>query len=264
MEKTFLLTEYGKIEGDPAAYTITVEAPLRPFSVDVFSDNKLSLIASRTFSDGWAEAGREEDTLKGILKKSPIRRPIIPQWGLGMVLKALCGAPSQSLQSVHMDILSYKKAFLLSFCSAKHIGDILHICSLFICHLCSLHKTTPKWCCILIWHTSLKYRLCHIKLSRCYTDHTPEIRQMDQLYVCFTNPIRGKVLLKQRFSHWAACQNAQMPRGVCTHSIRGIAVSWAHFKGVLVEDVCLAASWSSLHTFMMFYSLDVTAQDVIQ
>lgn len=66
-----------------------LEVPLRPFSVDVFSDNKLSLIASRTFSDGQAEAGREEDALKGILKKSPIWRPMIPQWDLGIVLKAL-------------------------------------------------------------------------------------------------------------------------------------------------------------------------------
>lgn len=194
MEKAFPLTEYGKIEGDPAAYGITVEAPLRPFSVDVFSNNKLSLIALGTFSDGWAEAGREKYALKGIVKKRPFWRPIIPQWDLGMFLKALCRAPFQSLQSVGMNILSYKKAFLLSLCSAKHIGDILYICSLFICHLCSLHKTTPKWCCILIWHTSLKYRLCHIKLSRHSTDHMAEIWQTDQLFVCFTNPIRGKVV----------------------------------------------------------------------
>lgn len=92
VEKAFPLTEYGKTEGDPAAYTITVEAPLRPFPVVVFSNNKLSLIASRTFSDGGAEAGREEDALKDILKKSPIWSPIIPQWDLGMVLKALYGA----------------------------------------------------------------------------------------------------------------------------------------------------------------------------
>ncbi len=55
-----------------------------------------------------------------------------------------------------------------------------------------------------------------------------------------------------------------MPDRVRAHSARGMAASWALFKGVSVEDVCSMASWSSPHMFMKFYCLDVTAQDVTQ
>ena len=34
------------------------------------------------------------------------------------------------------------------------------------------------------------------------------------------------------------------------------------FRGVSVGDVCAAASWSSPHTFVRFYCLDVTGPSV--
>src|SRR4029434_8694283 len=34
------------------------------------------------------------------------------------------------------------------------------------------------------------------------------------------------------------------------HSTRGVSSSWALQKGVSVEDICKAASWSSRHTFI--------------
>ncbi len=63
-------------------------------------------------------------------RKRPIRRPMVPQLDLGMVLRALCGAPFEPVQSVSMDMLSYKAALLLSLCSAKRIGDI-HVLSVY-------------------------------------------------------------------------------------------------------------------------------------
>ncbi len=41
------------------------------------------------------------------------------------------------------------------------------------------------------------------------------------------------------------------------HSTRGVAPSQALFRGVLLEDICVVAGWSSPHTFVRFYSLDV-------
>ncbi len=60
-----------------------------------------------------------------------------------------------------------------------------------------------------------------------YIDRTREMRQTDQLFVCLANLVRGKAI-----SRAYVCENAQMPGGVRTHSTRGMAESWALFKGV--------------------------------
>ncbi|KAL7851538.1 hypothetical protein AOLI_G00218940 [Acnodon oligacanthus] len=46
--------------------------------------------------------------------------------------------------------------------------------------------------------------------------------------------------------------------GLRAHSTRGMATSWALFRGVSVQDLCTAASWASGNTFVRFYRLDVT------
>lgn len=51
----------------------------------------------------------------------------------------------------------------------------------------------------------------------------------------------------------------QVPVGLRAHSTRGLATSWAYFRGVSIQDICAAASWSSPLTFARFYRLDVTS-----
>ena len=237
--------------------------------------------------------------MRGVLRKRPVRKPMIPQWDLKLVLEALCGAPFEPLQSAGIDMLSYKTAFLLSLCSAKRIGDI---------HALSVHPSCMQFAlddskvmlrpnpAYIPKVPALSYKamtcelssfspppfasaeqqrlhnLCPVCALRIYTNRTREMRQTDQLFVCFANPVKGKALSKQRLSHWVveaisrayACKDAQMPGGVRAHSTRGMAASWALFKGASVEEVCSAASWASPHTFMKFYCLDVTAEDVTQ
>lgn len=56
----------------------------------------------------------------------------------------------------------------------------------------------------------------------------------------------------------------QLPSPIVrAHSTRGIAASWVLFERVFVNDICAAASWTSLHTFVRFYRLDVTALLVV-
>ncbi len=47
------------------------------------------------------------------------------------------------------------------------------------------------------------------------------------------------------------------PLDIRAHSTRGVASSTALFRGVPLEDICMAAGWSSPHTFVKFYNLDV-------
>ena len=101
---------------------------------------------------------------------------------------------------------------------------------------------------------------------RAYVDRTRSFRTSDQLWVCFgAGTRRGGPLSKQRLAHWIvdaigvayASSGKVPPEGVKAHSTRGVSTSWALFKGVSVEDMCSAASWSSHHTFVKYYSLDV-------
>ncbi|KAK5928475.1 hypothetical protein CgunFtcFv8_013535 [Champsocephalus gunnari] len=83
-------------------------------------------------------------------------------------------------------------------------------------------------------------------------------------------PHKGKPVTKQRLSHWIVeaialaytSQNLQAPSGLRAHSTRGLATPWALFKGVSIQDICAAASWSSPLTFVRFYRLDVSAPSV--
>ena len=50
--------------------------------------------------------------------------------------------------------------------------------------------------------------------------------------------------------------------GIRAHSTRGLAPSWALFRGVPLQDICSAASWASPHTFERYYRLDVTRTSV--
>ncbi len=70
---------------------------------------------------------------------------------------------------------------------------------------------------------------------------------------------------KQRLAKWVvrlielAYHGAGMThsQGVVAHSTRGVAASWALFRGASLEDVCASAGWSSSMTFAKFYRLDV-------
>ncbi len=52
-------------------------------------------------------------------------------------------------------------------------------------------------------------------------------------------------------------RNLPSPLSLRAHSTRGVASSQALFRGVPLEDICVAAGWSSPHTFVKFYNLDV-------
>ncbi|KAK5900670.1 hypothetical protein CgunFtcFv8_025612 [Champsocephalus gunnari] len=101
-------------------------------------------------------------------------------------------------------------------------------------------------------------------------DRSKELRLNDQLFVSWANPHQGKPVTKQRLSHWIVeaialaytSQNLQAPSGLRAHWTRGLATSWALFKGVSIQDICAAASWSSPLTYVRFYRLDVSAPSV--
>ena len=128
--------------------------------------------------------------------------------------------------------------------------------------LCTSWRESAGWgLCLRRLHS-----LCPVCALRTYINRTQGVHLCDQLFVCFANPAKGKALSKQRLSHWIveaisvaySSRGPSLPQGVKAHSTRGMVASWALFKGISVSDICAAASWSSPHTFVRFYRLDVT------
>ncbi len=109
------------------------------------------------------------------------------------------------------------------------------------------------------------HMLCPVQALKLYVDHSKVWRKTSQLLVCFGVGRRGLATSKQRISHWVRdaillayeVQNLPSPLSLRAHSTRGIAPSQALFRGVPLEDICVAAGWSSPHTFVKFYNLDV-------
>ena len=72
-------------------------------------------------------------------------------------------------------------------------------------------------------------------------------------------------LSKQRLSHWVVDVITHaykggghpLPSGVRCHSTRAVSTSWAALRGVPLEDICDAASWTSPCTFSRFYRVNV-------
>ena len=100
-----------------------------------------------------------------------------------------------------------------------------------------------------------------------YVSRTAGFRKEDQLFVSWATLHKDKVLSRQRLSHWIVeaislayrCRGLQPPECLRAHPTRGVAISWALFKGVSVQDLCAAASWATPHTCMVLQAGCLTA-----
>ncbi len=105
--------------------------------------------------------------------------------------------------------------------------------------------------------------LCPVRALKIYVDHFKLWRKSPQLLVCFGAGRCGLATSKHRISHWARdaillayeVRGLPSPLSVRAHSNRSVASSQALFRGVIREDICVAAGWSSPHTFIRFYNL---------
>ncbi|KAK7921774.1 hypothetical protein WMY93_008676 [Mugilogobius chulae] len=112
--------------------------------------------------------------------------------------------------------------------------------------------------------------LCPVRALRAYVDRTSSLRSTDNLFVSYSTAALGKPVTKQRLSHWLVDLIAEAyshlgeppPQGVVAHSTRGMAASWALFRGVPLEEVCSAAGWASSSTFVKYYRLDLPVSTI--
>lgn len=232
--------------------------------------------------------------MRGARRLRPVSKSLSPVWDLPLVLEALSGPPFEPLSEMDVKLLSLKTALLLALVSAKRVGDI-HALSVhpscmqfgpgdskislrpnpayipkvmdssFSCLPLELSAFCPPP--FSSEEQGRLHMLCPVRALRAYLSRTLSFRKADQLFVSWSGPHKGKPITKQRLSHWIveaitlaySSKGLESPVGLRAHSTRGMATSWALFKGVSIQKVCAAACWSSPTTFMRFYRLDVTA-----
>ncbi len=255
----------------------------------------VAAIAAFRSPQGGQSIGRDPmvvSFLKGARRLHPPRPPSVPPWDLEVVLRALSQPPFEPLSSVGLKELSLKTALLLALASAKRIGD-LHAfsvdsdCIRFGPGDCSVtlrprmgyvpkSLSTP----FKIQTVSLsalssesaasseadaQTSVCPVRALRIYIDRSASFRQSNQLFVCYGGCARGRAVSKQRLSHWIVDaitaaytnQGLECPLHIRGHSTRAMASSWAWSRGMSIQDICVAAGWSSENTFARFYRLDV-------
>ena len=231
--------------------------------------------------------------LKGCVRLRPVVRTVVPSWDLQLVLRALCRSPFEPVAQIPLKVLSMKTALLLALASAKRVGDL---CALSVADSClsiagdaSMATLRPNPTFVpkvvtsayrsrvitldgfsLPPHASEEERLhclCPVRALACYVERTKGVRRSKQLLVCYGQGALGRALSSQRLSHWL-CECIALayesaggvaPEGLRAHSTRGIAASTALLRGVCVQDICTAASWSTPSTFVQAYLRDTSA-----
>ncbi len=230
--------------------------------------------------------------MHGVRRLRPVRPTAVPSWDLSVVLEGLVTAPFEPLESASDRILTLKVVLLLALTSLKRVGDlqafsVSETCMDFAPGLVKVTLRPRPGYIPKVLSTSFRsqvvtlhsfhpppfassederlHLLCPVRALKLYVDRSKVWRKSPQLLICFGAGRRGLATSKQRISHWVRdaislayeARNLPSPLSLRAHSTRGVASSQALFRGVPLEDICVAAGWSSPHTFVRFYNLDV-------
>ncbi len=230
--------------------------------------------------------------MRGARCLRPVRPTAVPSWDLSVVLEGLVTAPFEPLESASDRILTLKVVLLLALTSLKRVGDlqafsVSETCMDFAPGLVKVTLRPRPGYIPKVLSTSFRsqvvtlhsfhpppfpssedeslHLLCPVRALKLYVDRSKVWRKSPQLLICFGAGHRGLATSKQRISHWVRdaislayeARNLPSPLSLRAHSTRGVASSQALFRGVPLEDICVAAGWFSPHTFVRFYNLDV-------
>lgn len=233
--------------------------------------------------------------MKGALRLQKVSRPLFPSWDLAVVLDALCQPPFEPLSSVDLKLVCLKTVLLVALTTSKRVSDIQALsvgpeCMRFAeddrkVMLKPNAAFVPKN--LQVVHTPVELvafhpppfasaederlnRLCPVRALRSYCQRTAAGRKTSQLFVSYGPGSNRKAVTRSTISRWIveaiklaySVKCVQVPEGLRAHSTRGVSASWALSRGASVQEVCMAANWSSSSTFATFYSLDVAASSV--
>ncbi|KAI2665734.1 Protein P [Labeo rohita] len=210
--------------------------------------------------------------MKGARRSLPVTRRAVPGWDLSLTALLLALASAKRVSDLHA--LSVHT----SCTKFSHNGEKVFLRP----NPAFMPKCFPAFTCEVLELSAFHpppfsseedqrlNALCPVHALWVYIDRTSLFRRSDQLFISWALPNTGNPISKQRLSHWLVeaislayeSKGVRPPEGLKAHSTRGMAASWALFKGVSLQDICAAASWASPHTFIRYYRLDVTQTPV--
>lgn len=229
--------------------------------------------------------------LKGATVLAPPTVHRFPSWKLHPVLNALTKAPFEPASEVSLKYLRMKTIFLVAITSARRVSEL----SALSCHpsLCTFHKdkvvlrpdpafvpkvasafhrsqdlSLPSFCPRPVhalekkWHSLDVRRILKIFLTR-----TASLRCTEMIFINISPPKLGQRMSKASIAATIrACireaylsSGLEVPSGISAHSTRSAATNAAYSNRASAEEICRAATWSSLSTFVKHYRLNVYA-----
>lgn len=222
---------------------------------------------------------------------SNLRPPTVhqfPSWDLNKVLTALKASPFEPLRMVSLRFLSFKVMFLVAITSARCISElaalstradlcifyqdrvVLRLDLAFIPKVNSLfHRAqeivllnfcpSPVHRLERSWHTLDVRRTLKI-----YLTCTASLRKTESLFISFQPTSIGVKAMGPMLGRWIRAmistayqrQALPIPQGITAHSTRSAATSAAWFTQAPLEEVCRAATWTSITPFIRHYRVD--------
>ena len=281
------------------------EASVGDFLLDLFNSKKLAVstlegyrmaIAGTLRVTCGVEVGRS-DTLKALIQnirgESARLRCPAPDWDLALVLRRLRHHPFEPIQSISLQLLTWKTVFLVALASGKRRGEIHAL--LFSSFSRNLHwssinlSVSPSF----LAKTALTERgpktllsvtipslddfvgsdmpdellLCPVRAVRMYLDRTKDLRVGKRLF--FISPVLSlrRDISAVSISRWIVktiqlCYKVEGERLVSpvkAHSVRALATSLAFFRQASLEQIIRAGTWTSANTFISFYLTDLSS-----
>ncbi|XP_078522268.1 uncharacterized protein LOC144791469 [Lissotriton helveticus] len=225
--------------------------------------------------------------LEGAKRIAPPKRMPPPAWNL--VLTELMKAPFEPIHKASLQMLTMKTAFLVAITSLRRVSELqaLTLQEPYI----QIHsdrvvmRTDPHFMPKVVsrFHmnqsiqipsffqnptTSAERSLHTLDARRAvlhYIERTKDHRKTKQFFVSFTNRYMGKPVTKNTIARWIAqtiqfCHKQagqELTGGARAHSTRKKGATIAFLANTPIQDICLAATWASVHTFTKHYCVDV-------
>ncbi|XP_041425389.1 uncharacterized protein LOC121395599 [Xenopus laevis] len=226
--------------------------------------------------------------LQGVAHISPPFRPPVPGWDLNTVLDALLDPPFEPLGTVSEQWLTWKVVFLVAISSTRRVSELGALScdpAFLVFHkdkavLRTLPSFLPKV--VSSFHINQeivlpslcpdpkndKERRLHgldvVRALRWYIQRSKDFRLSQNLFVLPSGARRGLAASKASIARWLRetirqaylAKGKSPPEGVRAHSTRSVGASWAWRNSASLDQICRAATWSSVHTFTKFYKID--------
>ncbi|XP_068117916.1 uncharacterized protein [Hyperolius riggenbachi] len=223
--------------------------------------------------------------VKSIERNRPVMIKQFPKWDLSLVLQALT---SKEFDEDSLRMCTLKTVFLVAITSARRISELHALsckepyCSFFNDRVVlrtspeflpkvgdMFHRTQeiilPSFCTDpKTEKESRQHKLDVRENLMTYLDKVKDFRKSEALFINYASNSKGLKASTKTIAKWIkdciiqaySIMGKEPPENLKAHSTRAAATTWAYRAGTSPLNICKAATWKNLGTFMRHYRLD--------